>query len=123
MADEESANVKLLRSYLDRHVRIDLDDGRIVVGRFRCTDDKANVVLDDACEVRTVVDSERESDKMIFRTKVLLIPQRHVVKFSVDLEHIGSIDPTAAPRTAIDVAPVADVEPAASAVGESAEQQ
>lgn len=33
-------------------MKIELDDDRIVVGRFRCTDDASNIVLSDAYEIR-----------------------------------------------------------------------
>jgi small nuclear ribonucleoprotein (snRNP)-like protein len=52
--DHTTPAIDEIRRCLGRHVKIDLDDGRIVVGRFRCTDSASNVVLADAFEIRNL---------------------------------------------------------------------
>ena len=52
----EGENLSKLRECLDRHVRIGLSDGRVVVGRFRCADEYANIVLAEAHELREIID-------------------------------------------------------------------
>ena len=61
--NEESDAVKKMRNALNRHVKIDLTDGRVVFGRFRCSDDNANVVLADASEVRELIDSKDDKPR------------------------------------------------------------
>ena len=40
-----SSGRKLLRSYLNKNMKIKLTDGRILIGIFLCTDKDANVIL------------------------------------------------------------------------------
>ncbi len=86
-----------LRQCLNRHVKVELDDGRTVFGRFRCSDAQNNVVLTECVEQRRVrdVDGERAA---LFRTNLVLIPAPHIVSFCVDHVHDGSVDVSAPPR-------------------------
>jgi small nuclear ribonucleoprotein (snRNP)-like protein len=99
--------VDRIRQCLNRHVKVDLDDGRVVFGRFRCTDQQNNLVLTESVEQRTVRDVGDKELSVLFRTNLVLIPAAHVVRFCVDHVHDGSIDVTAPPRIAVSVPPAA----------------
>ena len=47
--------IEKIRSCVGQVAKIELVDGRVVVGRFRCTDNGSNVVLQDAFEVRNLL--------------------------------------------------------------------
>lgn len=47
------------RSYLNRHLRVRLTDGRSVVGTFLCTDRDANVILGSCTETKADRDKDR----------------------------------------------------------------
>ena len=86
-----------IRGCLNKHVKVELDDGRIVFGRFRCTDARCNVIVNDAYELRVLRDVDGDR-RVLFRTNVLLIPAQHIARFSVDDEHDGTCDVTTPPK-------------------------
>jgi small nuclear ribonucleoprotein (snRNP)-like protein len=63
VVENQSESIDTIRSYLDKIIRLDLIDDRTVVGRFKCTDDEANIVLADAYEIRNIQDVEPNSKR------------------------------------------------------------
>ena len=47
----DTENIKTIQSYIDRVLRIKLNDERELVGKFYCTDREKNIVLLDAVEI------------------------------------------------------------------------
>lgn len=62
-----------LQSWLYRTLRIQLTDGRILIGNFLCTDSEANVILGMCME-----DTDDGGEKRILG--LVMIPGRHIVK-------------------------------------------
>ncbi|CAO1404871.1 unnamed protein product, partial [Diamesa serratosioi] len=73
--EKEEKNTKgrtMLRSWLNKNLRIIMTDGRILIGSFLCTDSKANVILG-MC-------SEFTKDSMDERILgLVMVPGRHIV--------------------------------------------
>jgi small nuclear ribonucleoprotein (snRNP)-like protein len=44
-APKESKGREFLKRYLNRNLKIDLTDGRVLIGVFLCTDRDANIIL------------------------------------------------------------------------------
>lgn len=42
---EDSANRKIIRSWLNRTMKVQITDGRTVIGIFLCTDKHSNLIL------------------------------------------------------------------------------
>jgi small nuclear ribonucleoprotein (snRNP)-like protein len=93
----ELAAVERIRNCLNKHVKVDLDDGRVVFGRLRCSDQANNVVVADAYELRVASDVAGER-QVVFRTNLVLIPAHHIRRFCVDHAHNGAVDVTAPPQ-------------------------
>ncbi len=102
-----SSAVDRIRLCVNRHVKVDLDDGRVVFGRLRCSDQQNNIVLTEAVEQRAMRDVAGAEIQVLFRTNLVLIPSAHVVRFCVDHVHDGSVDVTAPPRVAVTAAATA----------------
>ena len=78
-SDKDTEAIRKLRTCLERHVRVALDDGRVVVGRFRCADDHGNLVLADAYELRTVIDDTLPNNTSAYtHTRTLVRVARRV---------------------------------------------
>lgn len=79
--EKEEKNTKgrtMLRSWLNKNLRIIMTDGRILIGSFLCTDSKANVILG-MC-------SEFTKDSMDERILgLVMVPGRHIVNICVDM--------------------------------------
>jgi small nuclear ribonucleoprotein (snRNP)-like protein len=108
-----SSAVDRIRLCVNRHVKVDLDDGRVVFGRLRCSDQQNNIVLTEAVEQRAMRDVAGAEIQVLFRTNLVLIPSAHVVRFCVDHVHDGSVDVTAPPRVAVAAAAAATAATAA----------
>lgn len=62
-----------LESWLYRSLRIQLTDGRILIGNFLCTDSEANVILGMCLE-----ETEEGGERRILG--LVMVPGRHIVK-------------------------------------------
>lgn len=83
-----SAGAIKLRSWLNKCLRIEMSDGRILVGIFLCTDRDANVILGScteylpdenkgACSSSYVNDEPR-------MLGLVMVPGKHIVTISID---------------------------------------
>jgi len=87
---------KMLRSYLNKNMKIKLTDGRILIGIFLCTDKDANVILG-TCDEYLNEDSLENSHLGERRMLGLaMVPGRHIVSIHVDDCNPGNSNP--APR-------------------------
>jgi small nuclear ribonucleoprotein (snRNP)-like protein len=93
-----SSSVERLRECLNKHIKVELDDGRVVFGRLRCSDQANNIVVGDACELRVATDVGDVRRDVVFRTNLVLIPAHHIRRFCVDHAHNGALDITAPPQ-------------------------
>eukprot|EP00735_Rhodelphis_limneticus_P007676 TRINITY_DN20271_c0_g1::TRINITY_DN20271_c0_g1_i1::g.19775::m.19775 TRINITY_DN20271_c0_g1::TRINITY_DN20271_c0_g1_i1::g.19775 ORF type:complete len:102 (-),score=-6.40,sp/Q55A45/RSMB_DICDI/54.93/7e-17,LSM/PF01423.17/1e-10,Flag1_repress/PF03614.8/0.075 TRINITY_DN20271_c0_g1_i1:19-324(-) len=74
-----------LRKLAFRRMRITVDDGRVVVGRFQCFDKHKNVVLSEAEEFRVrYFKNGNASREDVRRIGLILIPGDHMVRCEVE---------------------------------------
>lgn len=77
-----------LRSWLNKSLRIQMSDGRVLIGVFLCTDRDANVILGSCSEylpeetnVADAASSPKEEPRML---GLVMVPGKHIVSVSVD---------------------------------------
>ena len=73
---------ELLKSWLNKSMKIVLSDGRVLVGTFLCTDSNANVILGSCTETSDELDSEKNEEPRVLG--LAMIPGRHIVSVHVD---------------------------------------
>lgn len=76
---------KMLVSFLNKRLRIELSDGRVVCGVFICTDNECNVVLGSAVEYGPpdTADGSREQQRHL---NTVMVPGAHIVDLAVCLD-------------------------------------
>lgn len=83
-----SPGIVKLRSWLNKSLRIDMSDGRVLVGIFLCTDRDANVILGSCTEyLPEDVNEEPNASAPIEEPRMLglvMVPGKHIVTVSVD---------------------------------------
>jgi len=80
----DSPGREKLRSWLNRTLKVEMTDGRVLVGSFLCTDRDANLILG-SC--REYLGSEEQSATQDREPRVLglvMIPGRHIVSVHLD---------------------------------------
>ncbi|XP_044255804.1 N-alpha-acetyltransferase 38, NatC auxiliary subunit [Tribolium madens] len=73
-----------LRSWLNKSLRIQMFDGRVLVGVFLCTDRDANVILGSCTEY---LPAENNSDSTIEEPRMLglvMVPGKHIQTVSIN---------------------------------------
>ncbi|CAB3387427.1 Hypothetical predicted protein [Cloeon dipterum] len=71
-----------LRSWLNRMLKIEMTDGRILVGSFLCTDRDANVILGNCCEYLGGDEQTAQEDSRMLG--LVMVPGRHIVSVQLD---------------------------------------
>lgn len=77
---QSSPGRTLLRSWLNKHLKVVLSDGRILVGVFLCTDQNSNVILG-SCTESTPEQSEGSEPRIL---GLAMVPGRHILSVHVD---------------------------------------
>ncbi|CAD0197772.1 unnamed protein product [Chrysodeixis includens] len=70
-----------LRKWLNMNFRIEMTDGRVLIGVFLCTDRDANVILGACSEYLKGVDGETEEPRVL---GLVMVPGRHIVSIQLD---------------------------------------
>ncbi|CAH2272637.1 N-alpha-acetyltransferase 38, auxiliary subunit [Pelobates cultripes] len=83
----DSARHKL-ESLLNRNMRIEMTDGRSLVGCFLCTDRDCNVILGSAQEFLRPSDSFPVREPRVLG--LAMVPGHHIVSIEVELENVAS---------------------------------
>ncbi|XP_056637863.1 N-alpha-acetyltransferase 38-B, NatC auxiliary subunit [Diorhabda sublineata] len=81
---EEPSGVSLLRSWLNKSFKVEMTDGRVLVGIFLCTDRDANIILGSCSEY---LPSEHKSKTINEEPRMLglvMIPGKHIVSLHID---------------------------------------
>ncbi|XP_053379233.1 N-alpha-acetyltransferase 38, NatC auxiliary subunit-like isoform X2 [Mercenaria mercenaria] len=79
----ESQGKKLLRSWLNKSMKIQMTDGRTLIGIFLCTDSERNVILGSCEEYLKPPDHvEKKEEPRILG--LAMIPGHHIVSIHVD---------------------------------------
>ncbi|XP_050460844.1 N-alpha-acetyltransferase 38, NatC auxiliary subunit isoform X1 [Cataglyphis hispanica] len=76
---EETPAKQKLRSWLNRHLRIEMTDGRVLRGAFLCTDRDANVILGSCTEFLSTEHTEARVLGLV------MVPGRHIVSIHLDV--------------------------------------
>lgn len=96
-----SAGAVKLRSWLNKSLRIEMSDGRILIGVFLCTDRDANVILGSCSEYlpeeTDAASSSKEEPRML---GLVMVPGKHIVSVSVDKNENDSKNSMSSPLTA-----------------------
>ncbi|XP_025836047.1 N-alpha-acetyltransferase 38-B, NatC auxiliary subunit [Agrilus planipennis] len=82
-----SAGVVKLRDWLNKLLRIEMTDGRSLVGIFLCTDRDANIILGSCSEYLPEDEEECDSDEHSEESRMLglvMVPGKHIVSISID---------------------------------------
>ncbi|KAG9415414.1 N-alpha-acetyltransferase 38, NatC auxiliary subunit [Aphanomyces cochlioides] len=72
--------IQKVMGLLDEQLRVEITDGRILVGHFHCLDRDQNLILTDTAEFRCPQDSTFAPS--VRSLGMILIPGRHVRKIS-----------------------------------------
>jgi len=81
--EEKRSGVKLLRSMLNKNIKMKMSDGRILVGIFLCTDRAGNVIIGSCNEYTTDPDAEDACEE----PRVLglaMVPGQHICQIFID---------------------------------------
>jgi len=77
------SGVELLKSWLNKNIKIKMSDGRILVGIFLCTDKAANIIIGSCNEYMADPDEDNSNEE----PRVLglaMVPGHHVVSVYID---------------------------------------
>ncbi|KAL0476606.1 N-alpha-acetyltransferase [Acrasis kona] len=66
---------KIIQSWVNKHMRVNISDGRVFSGRFICVDNLKNVILTDAVEYKKI--NDEEDDKR--RIGLVMLPGEHIL--------------------------------------------
>ncbi|KAL4704686.1 hypothetical protein ACJJTC_002161 [Scirpophaga incertulas] len=70
-----------LRKWLNMNFRIEMTDGRVLIGVFLCTDRDANVILGACSEYLASGEGETEEPRVL---GLVMVPGRHIVSIQLD---------------------------------------
>lgn len=76
-----SAGAVKLRSWLNKTFKVEMSDGRILIGVFLCTDRDANVILG-SCSEYLSADEVGSGEPRILG--LVMIPGKHIVSLQLD---------------------------------------
>mmetsp|Transcript_8800 Transcript_8800/g.13139 ORF Transcript_8800/g.13139 Transcript_8800/m.13139 type:complete len:115 (+) Transcript_8800:25-369(+) len=79
---DRAKNEAAIRDYIDLPVRVQISDGRVMVGKFVCCDNDLNIVMTGSQEVPV---GEKGKSCLL---GLILIPGKHVVKVEVFKESV-----------------------------------
>lgn len=82
---QNSEGRKMLKSWLNRNFRIEMIDGRRLVGLFLCTDRDANIIIGMCSEYRRNSENEARSLGLV------IIKKTAIKKIEVDILNLGEI--------------------------------
>ncbi|XP_022344822.1 N-alpha-acetyltransferase 38, NatC auxiliary subunit-like [Crassostrea virginica] len=81
---------KKLSSWLNKSMKVQMTDGRTLIGVFLCTDRERNVILG-GCEeyLKPLEGSEKEEPRIL---GLAMIPGHHIVSISIDKTQLQDSD-------------------------------
>ncbi|CAG9100667.1 hypothetical protein JYU34_013578 [Plutella xylostella] len=78
--DVTDGKAKLMK-WLNMNFRVEITDGRVLIGVFLCTDRDANVILGACSEYLKNSDGETEEPRVL---GLVMVPGRHIVSIQID---------------------------------------
>ncbi|BES93794.1 Hypothetical protein NTJ_06603 [Nesidiocoris tenuis] len=86
-----------LQSWLNKSLKVDMSDGRVLIGSFLCTDRDANLILGSCTEyINPKVCGFNEEPRIL---GLVMVPGRHIVSIHLDNSQGISNDDTLAKKT------------------------
>ncbi|CAL1264313.1 unnamed protein product [Larinioides sclopetarius] len=79
-----------LESWLNKNMKIEMTDGRVLIGIFLCTDRDRNVILGSCAEYL-----QNESEESMEEPRVLglaMVPGHHIVSIEVDSDLASNVE-------------------------------
>jgi len=67
-----------VKNYLGKQIRITINDGRIIIGRFYCLDYQCNIIVDQATE--DIIPTSTNISTPLRHLGMVIIPHQHLVK-------------------------------------------
>jgi len=82
--EDEEKNLRFLKSLLNKTLKIQLSDLRVVIGVFLCTDRDSNVILGQCQEFANEgqIYDDDDNSRML---GLAMVPGKHIVKLEADL--------------------------------------
>lgn len=71
----------LLRSWLNKIIKVKISDGRRLIGSFLCTDKDMNIILGSCQEYVHEEDFENENPRIL---GLAMVPGKHIVSLEID---------------------------------------
>ncbi|GBN79865.1 N-alpha-acetyltransferase 38, NatC auxiliary subunit [Araneus ventricosus] len=87
---EKSPLRQKLESWLNKNMKIEMTDGRVLIGIFLCTDRDRNVILGSCAEYL-----QNESEESMEEPRVLglaMVPGHHIVSIEVDSDLASNVE-------------------------------
>ncbi|CAH1112859.1 unnamed protein product [Psylliodes chrysocephalus] len=84
---ETRSGVLLLRSWLNKSFRVQMTDGRILIGIFLCTDKEANIILGSCSEYLPVDSKGKTTNEEPRMLGLVMIPGKHIVSLQLVSEY------------------------------------
>ncbi|CAG9860308.1 unnamed protein product [Phyllotreta striolata] len=83
---ETRPGVLLLRWWLNKSFRVEMTDGRILIGVFLCTDRDANIILGSCSEYLPLESKSKSTNEEPRMLGLVMIPGKHIVSIRLDAE-------------------------------------
>lgn len=81
-----------LRGWLNKSLRIQMFDGRVLVGVFLCTDRDANVILGSCTEYLPAENTEETTVEEPRMLGLVMVPGKHIQSVSIDQNQYNTND-------------------------------
>ncbi|XP_054711427.1 N-alpha-acetyltransferase 38, NatC auxiliary subunit-like [Uloborus diversus] len=88
---EKSPSRQKLESWLNRNMRIEMTDGRTLVGIFLCTDRERNIILGSCAEYLQLSEGEGVPEEEPRVLGLAMVPGHHIVSIQVDLSQDAQV--------------------------------
>lgn len=79
---ETRPGVTLLRSWINKSMKVEMSDGRVIIGIFLCTDRSGNVIIGSCNEYTSDPDKGVEEEGRILG--LAMVPGHHITRMWVD---------------------------------------
>ncbi|XP_063230160.1 N-alpha-acetyltransferase 38-A, NatC auxiliary subunit isoform X2 [Bacillus rossius redtenbacheri] len=80
--EPDSPAKQKLRSWLNKNLKIEMTDGRVLIGVFLCTDRDGNVILGSCCEYLKLDGAGAAEEPRVLG--LVMVPGRHIVSVFLD---------------------------------------
>jgi len=93
---ETRPGVRLLKSWINKSIKVEMSDGRVIVGIFLCTDRSGNVIIG-SCNEYTSDPDQAGAEEEGRILGLAMVPGHHVTRMWVDQESPGTAPRSSSP--------------------------